>query len=271
MQDNYSHYYPFFDAELNFDPVPSVRWMKANWTSSIWISVSYLFFVYSIQIIMRRRKALELNGLLFLWNASLSMFSFLGFTRMTPEFFYVLSRKNFHHSICKTTYAVGVTGFWTQLFAFSKALELLDTAFIVLRKRPVIFLHVYHHVTVLVYTWHAYQIRSASGRWFVWMNFLVHSIMYAYFAVRSLGYRTPKNLSVAITTLQLTQMVVGCFIALASYNALNADSSCQQTFENLYFSFFIYFTYFILFARYFHDAYLVAKPTIKFGPEKKMN
>ena len=31
-------------------------------------------------------------------------------------------------------------------------------------RRPVIFLHVYHHVTVLLYCWHSYSSRIASVR-----------------------------------------------------------------------------------------------------------
>lgn len=34
-------------------------------------------------------------------------------------------------------------------------MELGDTLFIVLRKRPLIFLHYYHHVAVLIYTVHS--------------------------------------------------------------------------------------------------------------------
>lgn len=43
--------------------------------------------------------------------------------------------------------------FRSSWFALSKPIELLDTLFLILRKRPVIFLHWYHHVTVLLYTW----------------------------------------------------------------------------------------------------------------------
>lgn len=46
-----------------------------------------------------------------------------------------------------------VSGFWSTMFVLSKVPELGDTLFIVLRKQPLIFLHWYHHATVLVYSW----------------------------------------------------------------------------------------------------------------------
>ncbi|VDL66713.1 unnamed protein product [Nippostrongylus brasiliensis] len=49
----------------------------------------------------------------------------------------------------------GPASFWACMFAFSKIAELGDTVFLVLRKRPVIFLHWYHHAVVLVYCWHS--------------------------------------------------------------------------------------------------------------------
>ncbi len=80
------------------------------------------------------------------------------------------------------------TGFWTEMFLWSKAVELIDTAFLVLRKRPIIFLHWYHHVTVMMYTWHACKEHAASGRWFISMNYTVHALMYTYYASRYIYY-----------------------------------------------------------------------------------
>lgn len=67
-----------------------------------------------------------------------------------------------------------VSGFWTWMFVLSKLPELGDTVFIVLRKKPLIFLHWYHHITVLLYTWYSFTEYTSSARWFVVMNYCVH-------------------------------------------------------------------------------------------------
>ena len=42
---------------------------------------------------------------------------------------------------------------WQLMFMWSKFPELFDTVLLVLRGRPVIFLHWYHHITVLMFCW----------------------------------------------------------------------------------------------------------------------
>jgi hypothetical protein len=42
----------------------------------------------------------------------------------------------------------------------------------------------YHHMTVLFYSWYSYADYISPARWFVVMNYLVHSLMYTYYALK---------------------------------------------------------------------------------------
>lgn len=88
------------------------------------------------------------------------------------------------------------------------------------------------------------------------MNYTVHSLMYSYYALRSLRIRVPKSVAMLITLLQIAQMVAGVLIGVFIYFFKSNGGKCQQTWTNLYFSFTIYFTYFLLFCNFFYHAYL---------------
>uniref|UniRef100_A0AC35U5Q2 Elongation of very long chain fatty acids protein n=1 Tax=Rhabditophanes sp. KR3021 TaxID=114890 RepID=A0AC35U5Q2_9BILA len=242
--------------EKNFDTRRSTTWMQENWYHSFTWSIGYVAAIYVGQKIMRNRASFKLDTPLLLWNLGLAIFSICGVLRMTPEMYWSIFDNSMTYSICSASFSMGVTGFWTEMFAMSKVAEFGDTAFIVLRKRPLIFLHWYHHITVLAYTWHAYKDHTASGRWFIWMNYMVHAVMYSYYALRAAKIRVPKFAAMITTILQILQMVGGVSIGIAVYRIKSSGGQCQQTWENLFFSFGIYFSYFLLFCQFFYKAYL---------------
>ncbi|GMI42337.1 hypothetical protein TeGR_g1151, partial [Tetraparma gracilis] len=151
------------------------------------------------------------------WNLLLSLFSLFGVVRTVPYLLAELAEKGFYHTACtdSTQWFLrhdepNPVGFWVTLFIYSKIPELLDTVFLVLQKKEVIFLHWFHHVTVLLYCWHAFANWTASGLWFVAMNFSVHSVMYFYYFLAISGYKSlARPLAKSITTIQLLQMLIG--------------------------------------------------------------
>lgn len=151
-----------------------------------------------------------------------------------------------------------VGGFWNWMFTLSKVPELGDTVFIVLRKQPLIFLHWYHHVTVLLYAWYSYSDYIATARWFVCMNYLVHSIMYSYYALKALKFRVPRWIAMSITTAQLAQMVMGATVNIWAYQVKQAGNECHVSYDNIKISLLMYISYFVLFARFFRRAYVGA-------------
>merc|ERR1712055_1219947 len=211
---------------------------------------------------MADRSPFQLRGLLTAWNIFLAVFSIMGAARTLPEFIYTISTQGFYHSLCIPSFIEQdrVSGFWTWMFVLSKVPELGDTVFIVLRKQQLIFLHWYHHVTVLLFSWYSYVGFTATCRWFMVMNYTVHALMYSYYAVKALKIPVPKVLAMVITTLQLLQMVFGCGINILAWQYLGTGRACAVSYNNLYWSFLMYTSYFLLFARFFFLAYIAPAP-----------
>jgi elongation of very long chain fatty acids protein 6 len=154
---------------------------------------------------------------------------------------------------------------WGMLFTISKLVELIDTYFIVLRKQKLIFLHWYHHITVLTYTWYYYGPGGTpfSHQLFMMMNYFVHSIMYMYYAVRASGiYRPPKWVNLFITSLQLVQMVCGTagMLYILTGMLYTPDFYCDGVTETSYgypgWALAMYGSYFILFLYFFYNSYI---------------
>jgi elongation of very long chain fatty acids protein 6 len=59
-----------------------------------------------------------------------------------------------------------------------------------------------------------------------------------------------------VTLLQLTQMVIGCWINLKAWQYKKNGEVCQVTDENLKVSLVMYGTYFLLFAHFFLGSYI---------------
>ncbi|GMR62838.1 hypothetical protein PMAYCL1PPCAC_33033, partial [Pristionchus mayeri] len=230
-----------------------------NWHYTVWIAVIYAAGVHILQRAMLHRKAFDLRGPMILWNGALALFSLFGTIRMAEEFVYVISTRPLLDSI-SYTYDPGQPGaFWAVLFAVSKLFELGDTAFVILRKKQLIFLHWYHHAIVLVYVWHAAREVVAGGRYFILMNYAVHTLMYAYYAVSAAGFRLPRFISMGITTMQTVQMLVGVAISFIVLYYKLQGRLMQQSFENLYFCFAIYVSFAFLFMNFFSKSYMGKK------------
>ncbi|XP_047487573.1 elongation of very long chain fatty acids protein 6-like isoform X2 [Penaeus chinensis] len=274
---NYSYVFKF---EEDFDTLEKRRWMRENWMMCFYYIGAYMIVIYGGQLYMQTRPRFELRIPLFMWNVFLAVFSIWGAYRSAPELLYVLNNHGFHYSVCipgpslylhphkysKTCEDTfdqicfldnRVGGFWNWMFTLSKVPELGDTVFIVLRKQPLIFLHWYHHVTVLLYAWYSYSDYIATARWFVCMNYLVHSVMYSYYALKALKFRVPRWISMGITTAQLAQMVMGAAVNIWAYQVKQAGNECHVSYDNIKISLLMYISYFVLFAHFFCRAYVV--------------
>ena len=185
------------------------------------------------------------------WSCSLAIFSIVGAVRTWTELVEVMARGGIYQAVCTPSFITedSVAGLWTYLFVLSKVMELFDTAFIVLRKQKLIFLHVYHHITVMWMCFYCYIGLSSSCRLFMVMNYTVHSIMYTYYTLKAMRVKVPRVFAMITTSLQLIQMVLGGVITFMVYNYKVNGISCAVSYQQNRFSALIYFSYFWLFAR----------------------
>jgi len=230
------------------------------WSISAYTSALYVLLLFGGRWYMSHRAPFKLNKVLTVWNVGLAIMSIYAFCRVAPEFIFVMLGKNgFHNTICEWPEHNGATAFWSWILALSKIVELGDTAFIILRRQNLLFLHWYHHVTTLMSWWVMYHWYEPVQQWYVVMNSFVHSFMYTYYALRSLKIRVPRPIAMFITTIQLLQMVAGVTVSLYSYWIMSENpANCpHRNWFGLKVSFAIYVPYTILFAKLFIDSYLV--------------
>ncbi|TMW63085.1 hypothetical protein Poli38472_005703 [Pythium oligandrum] len=257
--------YPF-EWERKWEITWEPEFCHQTMRQAILLCAAYFVFCFGGRWIMENRKPFDLRIPLALWNLALAVFSFMGSVRTAPFLLNTLYRRGVYNSVCATPrphYGHGPVGLWVTLFIFSKVPELVDTAFIVLRKKPLIFLHWYHHITVLLFCWHAFATQSASGLYFVAMNYSVHAIMYFYYFLTAVGYR--PWWAQFVTVAQLSQMVVGVIVCFLNVHYLREGLACDVDKENLKWGIIMYSSYFALFLKFFIQRYFFksTKPVSK--------
>jgi len=194
------------------------------WPLGIAAALYVPVIVVGLERLMRNRESVpNLKVPLVIWNIGLSVFSLLGAAHTVPQLIETINTYGFATATCDNRLYYTSTGYWVYWFCMSKTWEFVDTVFLRLKKRPVILLHWYHHICTMSYcvhgTWGIVHGADASGWFFAAINLCVHTIMYAYYALASAGLHKPlqrMGADMVITSLQITQMVVGVCVLLYS-------------------------------------------------------
>lgn len=210
---------------------------------------------------MENREPFKLKGVMRVWNFSLALFSIFGGISCTKMMIYMMRDRSFYEVTCHFDSFVAYDGpyaFWVYVFMVSKVAELMDTVFLVLQKKPLIFLHLYHHLTVMIFCWQSGRTLMPSGLWFTTMNFVVHSVMYSYYFMCSCGLRKlVRPIAPLITILQIAQMVAGLDICLyTAYYAYFSPLGCGIRLPLIRLGVVMYGSYFILFVAFFVQRYV---------------
>ncbi|KAF4953167.1 hypothetical protein FSARC_12461 [Fusarium sarcochroum] len=219
------HLWPIFDKAFtavvghsanDFKFVPFETPMSTMKSTLIFI-VIYYAIIFGGREWMRNREPFKLKGPFLVHNLYLTLLSGSLLVLFVEQLLPTVVRGGIFHAICDAE------GGWTQplvvlyyLNYLTKYLELLDTVFLVLKKKPLTFLHCYHHgaTAFLCYT---QLIGSTSVSWVpITLNLLVHVVMYWYYFQSARGIRCWWK--EWVTRLQIIQFVIDIgFIYFASY------------------------------------------------------
>ncbi|KAF4122935.1 fatty acid elongase 3 [Geosmithia morbida] len=178
--------------------------------STLWetaaIIFCYLIIIFGGRELMRSRKPFQFNTLFKIHNFVLTVISGALLALFVEQLAPTLWRDGFYENIC------GADG-WTDplvtlyyLNYLTKYIELIDTAFLMLKKKPLTFLHCYHHpaTALLCYT---QLVGRTSVSWVpITLNLTVHVVMYWYYFQSARGIKIWWKQY--ITILQIAQFII---------------------------------------------------------------
>ncbi|XP_002399478.3 elongation of very long chain fatty acids protein AAEL008004 [Ixodes scapularis] len=178
-----------------------------------------IFYVYFVKVLgprwMKNREPFQIVNLIRFYN--------LAMVFLNARFLYIVLINTYLPGGRYSLWCQGITGYMDdQLAQYYKSgwwyvavryADFLDTVFFVLRKKftHITHLHVIHHTIIGVNTWfwvlYAPEGQAALG---LAMNAFVHTIMYAYYFLATLGPRVRQYLwwKKYLTTMQIVQNVI---------------------------------------------------------------
>ncbi|VDD95080.1 unnamed protein product [Enterobius vermicularis] len=146
---------------------------------TFYVTAVYIIAIFSIRAAMTNYKSFELKVPMALWNGYLAVFSVCGFYVTSERMISEIRQKGIIGSYAQPNkFFYGRSGYWAFMLMVSKTIELGDTFFLVFRKKPLIFLHWYHHVLTFNYAIWAYTEGQPFNMYIAWLNYGVHAVMY---------------------------------------------------------------------------------------------
>jgi len=231
--------------------------------------VVYLLIIGVLHRFMRNRKPFELTFLLGLHNLFLCLWSLLMFSGLIYRVFSVVRGFGVYAAYCGTTFREEDEKlvFWAQMFYLSKYYELLDTVFVVLRKKQLTFLHVWHHCAVVFVCWLAVRDEISMGWITVFDNTGVHVLMYYYYAIQSLE-RRDVWWKKYLTTIQIIQFCIDIVTSVPFLYLYVNKVKCAGSFESWLIANLTGFSFFLLFVNFYIQQYKSKKNIKSQTPDK---
>jgi hypothetical protein len=121
--------------------------------------------------------------------------------------------------------------FYGWIFYLSKFYEVLDTVIILAKGKQSSTLQTYHHAGAMMCMWAGIRYMAPPIWIFCFVNSFIHALMYTYYTITAFQIRVPKFIKQTLTTMQITQFLVGGSYAMLHsfvYYALPVASNATE-------------------------------------------
>eukprot|EP01133_Synstelium_polycarpum_P015135 gene15135-17914_t len=239
--------------------IDSFQWSKDTFMSS-WIfpastSVIYLVGIFLLHAFMKNRKPMSLRTISIIHNSNLIVLSVAMMCGVLYAAYTQAQTQGAFSLICEATNNAvsGRIGFWIYVFYLSKYYELVDTVILALKKKPLIFLHIFHHVSMVTVTWQWLNDQWLVGSWWcTFVNSFIHTIMYYYYLQTSLG--NDCWFKKYITRAQIIQFLTGTAI-VTYWFIIRVRENCQGGIAPAIVSYVANTLFIFLFVRFYINSY----------------
>ncbi|KAJ6590413.1 ELO family [Mycena vulgaris] len=234
--------------------------------------LSYLAVIFGTQAVMRHRTPLKLTRVIQVHNFFLSAVSLVLLVLILDEILPLLRRVGILGGMCGPESWTESLELYYKINYALKYVELLDTLFLTLKKKPLRFLHVYHHSSTIFLCYVQLKSKSTLSWVAIAPNLFVHVLMYYYYFLAAAGYK--PSWKEHLTRLQIGQFVV---VGLTSIWALAIShftpdrEECLTPPVAVAVGSFVITSYFLLFVHFYFMTYIKErmKANVQANPDSK--